>query len=145
MSKRAGDGFFAFLVDFSSNNVLFLLPFLGNIIDICMTITYKNNRLEKQLSSASEIKKNFGVNAKRLSSRLDDLVAATTLAVLIQIPAANCHLLSGNRAGQWAVSVSGAVRLILEINDHPVPKLEDGGINTKEVRSVCIVEVTNYH
>jgi plasmid maintenance system killer protein len=110
-----------------------------------MRITYKKNKLEKQLSNASEIKKNFGVNAKRVSSRLDDIISSPTLAVLMQIPAANCHSLSGDRAGQWAVDVSGNFRLIFEIDEEPIPKTEDGSINTSAVKNICIVEIVDYH
>lgn len=110
-----------------------------------MKISYKKNKLEKQLSSASEIKKNFGVHAKRLSSRLDDIVSSPTLAVLKQIPAANCHSLSGGRAGQWAVDVSGNFRLIFEIDEDPIPKMEDGSIDASAVTNICIVEIVDYH
>lgn len=110
-----------------------------------MTITYRKNRLAKQLGNASEIKKHFGVNAKRISSRLDDIISSPTLAVLMQIPAANCHLLSGDRAGQWAVDVSANFRLIFEIDENPVPKTEDGSIDTNAVKNISIVEIVDYH
>lgn len=41
-----------------------------------MKISYSTNKLKKQMSSASEIKKAFGVNAKRVQSRLDDITAS---------------------------------------------------------------------
>ncbi len=110
-----------------------------------MKIEYRNNKLKKQLSSASEIKKAFGVNAKRVASRLDDIKASPNLAVLIQIPAANCHSLSGERKGEWAVDISGNYRLIFEIWHDPVPKTEDNSIITLLVTDICIIEITDYH
>ena len=77
-----------------------------------MEIDFKSNKLRKQLSSASEIKRYFGINAKRIASRLADMEAAENLATLIQIPAANCHSLSGDRKEQWAVNISPNHRLI---------------------------------
>lgn len=110
-----------------------------------MEIDYRKNKLRKQCSDASEIKKAFGVNAKRVSSRLDEIRSSPNLAVLIQIPAANCHPLTGNRAGEWAVDVSANFRLIFEIADDPVPKAADGSIDTLLVTKVFIIEIEDYH
>jgi len=110
-----------------------------------MKIEYKKNKLEKQLSIASEIKKTFGVNAKRVASRLDDIISSPNLKVLIQIPAANCHPLSGDRKGEWALDISANYRLIFEIAHNPVPRTEDGSINTLLVTDICILEIVDYH
>jgi plasmid maintenance system killer protein len=110
-----------------------------------MEIDYKKNKLRKQCSEASEIKKAFGTNAKRLSSRLDEITSSPNLAVLMQIPAAHCHSLVGNKAGQWAVDVSANFRLIFEISDDPVPIREDGSIDTALVTKVNIIELEDYH
>lgn len=110
-----------------------------------MKIEYKKNKLQKQLSNASEIKKAFGVNAKRVASRLDDIVSSPNLAVLMQIPAANCHLLSGDRKGEWALDISANHRMIFEIAHNPIPKTEDGSIDTILVTKICILEIGDYH
>lgn len=55
------------------------------------------------------------------------------------------HPLSGNRVGQYAVSVLEPFRLILEPADDPIPRTDDGAVDTDAVRSVRILEVTNYH
>ena len=110
-----------------------------------MEIDYRKNKLRKQCSEASEIKRAFGVNAKRVSSRLDEITSSPNLAVLIQIPAANCHPLTGNRAGEWAVDISGNFRLIFEIADDPMPLKEDGSIDTVLVTKVGIIEIGDYH
>jgi plasmid maintenance system killer protein len=110
-----------------------------------MKIGYKKNKLQRQLSNASEIKKAFGVNAKRVSARLADIEASPNLAVLMQIPAANCHPLSGNRNGEWALDISPNHRLIFEIANDPVPRTEDGSIDRLLVTEICIIETTDYH
>jgi len=110
-----------------------------------VTVGYKSNRLRKELSSASEIKRNFGANAKRLSSRLDDIASAPTLAILMQMPAANCHPLSGDRRGEWAVDVSANFRLIFEIDHAILPMVTDGVIDTKAVTNIRILEISDYH
>lgn len=110
-----------------------------------MEISFQTNKLKKQLSNASEIKKTFGVNAKRVATRLDDIISSPNLAVLIQIPAADCHLLTGDRKGEWAVSISGNYRMIFKIAHDLIPTKEDGSINTKLVTDICIIEIVDYH
>jgi plasmid maintenance system killer protein len=110
-----------------------------------MEIEYSTNKLKKQFSNASEIKKAFGVNAKRVSSRIDDIITSPNLAVLMQLPAANCHPLKGNNQDKWALDISANYRLIFEIVNNPIPLKEDGGINTIKVTHIRIVETTDYH
>ncbi len=110
-----------------------------------MKIEYRKNKLKKQLSSASEIKRNFGLNAKRISSRLDDINASPSLYVLMQIPATNCHKLSGDRDGEWALNISVNHRMIFELAHNPLPKNEDGSLDTQSVTNICITEIVDYH
>ncbi len=110
-----------------------------------MNIEYGTNKLKKQLSSASEIKKAFGVNAKKVSARLDDISASPNLAILIQIPAANCHPLTGDRKGEWALDISANHRIIFEIAHNPVPLKEDGSVDTFLVTILRITGTTDYH
>jgi plasmid maintenance system killer protein len=110
-----------------------------------MEIVCKNNKLAKQLSNASEIKKAFGVDAKRVSTRLEDIRASPNLAVLIQIPQANCHPLKGDRNGDWALDISANRRLIFEIVEDPVPKKEDGSINTILIKDILLSGIVDYH
>lgn len=110
-----------------------------------MDIDFKSNKLKKQLSSASEIKRYFGLNAKKISSRLADIEAADNLAILIQIPAANCHSLSGDRKGQWAVNVSPNHRMIFEIMNNPIPIIRENEIDLRLVNSIRILKIEDYH
>jgi proteic killer suppression protein len=110
-----------------------------------MEISYKTNRLKKQLSNASEIKKAFGVNANRVSARLDDIRAAPNLQVLKQLPAANCHQLQGRKNNEWAVDISKNHRMIFEIAHDPIPMDENNAINTLLVTEICIKETADYH
>jgi proteic killer suppression protein len=110
-----------------------------------MEVIYRKNKLKNQLSNASEIKKAFGTNAKRVSSRLDDILSSPNLAVLMQIPAANCHSLTGDRKGEWALDISGNFRMIFEIDHNPIPLTEDGLLNTRLVTKICVLEITDYH
>jgi plasmid maintenance system killer protein len=110
-----------------------------------MKVDFTNNKLRKQMGSASEIKRTFGVNAKRVQQRLDEMEAAPTLAVLQQIPAANCHPLKGNLLGEWAVDISGNHRIIFEPDHDPVPKKVNGEIETTEITDIKILKTGDYH
>jgi proteic killer suppression protein len=110
-----------------------------------MNIQYGNNKLRRQLSSASEIKKAFGEMAKKVTRRLDEITASPNLAVLMKIPAANCHPLTGDRQGEWAVDISGNFRMIFEINQNPIPLKTDGGIDTVLITDITITGTEDYH
>lgn len=110
-----------------------------------MEIEYKSNKLEKKCSSATEIKKAFGIMAKRVASRLDDIRASPNLGILIQIPAANCHPLIGDRDGHWALDITGNFRLIFNINNNNIRLNEDGTINTHKITKLIILEISDYH
>lgn len=110
-----------------------------------MNIFYRRNKLEKQLSNASEIKRAFGVLAKRISQRKTEIEDSDTLAILMQIPAAKCHPLTADKRGQWSVHISGNFRIIFEIADNPIPLRDDGSVDTESVKRIYIIDIEDYH
>lgn len=110
-----------------------------------MEYEFGNNKLKKQLSDATEIKKAFGARARLVSSRKDEIEASPSLSVLMKIPAADCHPLSGNRLGQWAVKISGNFRIIFELMDDPVPMKSVTEIDTTRITKIKILEIVDYH
>ncbi len=119
---------------------------MGNGIYICMNLDYKSNKLRKQLTNPAEIQKAFGTQAKKVSQRMDELIASDNLHVLCQIPQANCHALTGNRNGEWAVDISGNHRIIFTIDQDPIPENENGSINKILVTDIRIIAAgEDYH
>lgn len=110
-----------------------------------MNIQINNNKLAKKLEDASAIKKAFGEMAKKVAARLDDIKASPNLAVLRQLPQADCHPLKGDRAGEWAVSISGNHRLIFEIDHDPVPLKVDGSTDEALITDIVITGTGDYH
>ncbi|MFN6378878.1 MAG: type II toxin-antitoxin system RelE/ParE family toxin [Flavobacteriales bacterium] len=110
-----------------------------------MNISFKNRKLEKQLTDPVTLLKTFGRLAVKIHQRLSELKSAENLAVLKSIPAARCHELTGKRKGELAVVVSDNYRLIFKVNHHPLPKKEDGGLNWQEVTIIEIIEIVDYH
>lgn len=110
-----------------------------------MEIGYRSNKIRKKLSTATEIKKAFGDNARRVAARLADIESSPNLAVLMKIPAANCHPLTGARKGEWAVNISPNHRLIFELDHDPVPRTADNAVDTILVTDIVIINTEDYH
>lgn len=110
-----------------------------------MEISYKNRRLEKQLTDPREMAKSFGPLARKVNQRIKDLTDVDNLAIMRTIPAARCHELTGDRKGELAVDVSGNYRMIFEPYHDPIPKKADGGLNWEDVTKIQINEIEDYH
>ena len=101
----------------------------GLIIDI----SWSDRKLEKTCASETSGQRSFGADGWKITKRrLSSLIAAPTLGAMDGVPG-KCHALSADRAGQFAVNLGGAMRLVFAPDHDPVPRLEDGGINTSLV------------
>jgi proteic killer suppression protein len=108
-------------------------------------IAFKDRKLQKILTNEGEIKKAYGPMAKRVSQRMDQLQAAPNLASILSFPALECHVLTGDRKGEWAISISGNYRLIFAIDHDPIPEKEDGSYDSILITDIRILETTDYH
>ena len=82
------------------------------------------------------------VCARKLRSRLADLQAAESVRDLV---AGRPHPLKGDRAGEFALDLEGAKRLVFKPANDPIPYKEDGSIDWLKVSSIYIVFVGDYH
>lgn len=110
-----------------------------------MKIRYSSNKLAKQFSNATEIKKAFGTMAPKVSQRIDEMISSDNLAILKQIPAAKCHELWGDRKGEWAVMISKNFRIIFEPDHDPIPKGKQGEVDAILVTDILITKTEDYH
>lgn len=110
-----------------------------------MKISFKNRKLEKQLTNSKELSKSFGKYARNVNQRLQELIAAENLSIMRTLPAARCHELTGDRKGELAVSISGNYRLIFRPDHDPLPRKDDGGLNWVKVTKIQINEIADYH
>jgi proteic killer suppression protein len=111
-----------------------------------MEIQFKSSRMQKVCNGERESVREWGLpNARKLRQRLTELQAAETLEDMRKLPAARCHPLKGDRAGQFAVDLAHPFRLVFEPADNPVPKKDDGGIDLEKITSVTILSVEDYH
>jgi proteic killer suppression protein len=56
-----------------------------------------------------------------------------------------CHQLTGDRRGEFALSLVGSHRLVFVPDHDPVPTLNNSGIDRAEVTKILITEVVDYH
>lgn len=106
---------------------------------------WSNTRLERDCSDDRRASRRFGPERwATLRRRLASLSAAPTLRDLEGVPG-KFHPLVGDRAGQFAMTVSASHRLIFVPDHNPVPMTPDGGIDRDQITRVRILEVVDYH
>ncbi|NER20222.1 MAG: killer suppression protein HigA [Symploca sp. SIO1C2] len=108
-----------------------------------MEIIFSNSKLQKLCEQNGVAQKKLGqACARKLQARLSDLLVARSVRELV---AGRPHPLTGDRAGQFAVDLESAKRLVFEPANVPVPYNEDGSIDWSRVTYVCIVFIGDYH
>ncbi len=108
-----------------------------------MDISFLNSDLKRLCEDQKHANRKLGsASAKKLRTRLRVLKVAVRLG---EIPVGRPHPLKGDRAGQFAVDLGGGRRLVFEPSDDPVPLSEDGTVEWREVRSIRIVFIGDYH
>lgn len=78
-------------------------------------------------------------------TRLAILKAAQTLEQVPITPPDRRHQLRGDRDEQYAVDLVHPYRMIFKPNHDPLPRKNDGGIDTQQVSAITIMEVIDYH
>lgn len=108
-----------------------------------MNYDYRNAKVEKLCKNFGHAQKVLGTEgAKRLKRRLEDLDAAERIGDLV---AGHPHPLTGDRLGQFAITVTGALRLLLTPSIEPVPEKADKSVDWAAVTAVLILDIEDYH
>ena len=111
-----------------------------------MNIDFARRKLEKVFNSRTTLKKAFGDRmARTIAMRMAVFRHARTLSMVPVTKPDRRHQLEGNRAGQYAVDLVHPKRLVFEPNHDPMPRKEDGGIDTDQVTAITVIEVIDYH
>jgi proteic killer suppression protein len=112
-------------------------------VTVPVDIEFADGSCRKLCEQAKHAQKKLGPDcAKKLRTRLADLTAAASVGGLV---AGDPHPLTGDREGQFSVSLAGGMRLVFTPNHDPVPQLPAGGIDWQLVTKVRIVFIGNYH
>ena len=111
-----------------------------------MDIAFRTLKLEKTFNSADALQKAYGKRmARTIKIRLAVLNTAPTLALVPTTPPDRRHQLRGDRDEQFAVDLVHPRRLVFEPNHEPLPRKDDGGIDTEKVTAITIIDVIDYH
>lgn len=111
-----------------------------------MDIAFRTRKLGKTFNSNSGLVREYGDRmARTIQIRLAILKNARTLAMVPTSPPDRRHLLTGRTSGQYAVDLVHPFRLVFEPNHDPMPRTENGGIDTGRVTAITILEVVDYH
>lgn len=108
-----------------------------------MEIRYKDKKVRELCEKQVVAEKKLGAACSRkLRNRLSDLDSASRVSELV---AGNPHPLKGDRAGQFALDLTGGWRLVFAPAHDPCPTRPDGGIDWPQVTIVCIEYIGDYH
>lgn len=111
-----------------------------------MDIAFRTRKIEKTFNSAGALRKAHGARmAKAIMLRLAVLKNARNLGLLPTTPPERRHQLRADRDEQFAVDLVHPYRLVFEPNHDPLPRKDDGGIDTDQVTAITIVDVIDYH
>lgn len=110
-----------------------------------MEVLFKNNKLEKSLSTDKGLLKSYGKLAKKIKQRINQLESADNLEVILKLPALRLHQHIGKGKGFWSIDIQENWRILFLINQDPIPSLEDGGVDLKAITIISIVSVEDPH
>jgi len=105
-------------------------------------IIFSNKNIRELCEQEKIAVKKFGTAcARKLWLRLQALEAAACVGELV---AGRPHPLKGDRAGQFALDLEGARRLVFSAQE-PYPEQQDGSVDWPRVAAVCIEYIGDYH
>ncbi len=111
-----------------------------------MDIAFRTRKLEKAFNVADVLQKTCGERMARvIMMRMAVLRAARSLELVPTTPPERRHQLVGKRDEQFAVDLVHPYRLVFAATHEPVPRKDDGGIDTEQVPAVTILDVVDYH
>lgn len=110
-----------------------------------MELSYKTNKLEKSLTTDKGLLKLNSRLAKKIKQRRIQLKNADNLEVISKLPQLRLHPYKGKDKGIWSIDIQENWRILFEINQDPIPTLEDGGVDLKAITIIKIVSVVDPH
>lgn len=110
-----------------------------------MKLSYKTNKLEKSFTTDKGLAKSYGTLAKKIKQRRIQLESADNLEVISKLPALRLHQHIGKGKGTWSIDIHQNWRILFEIDQDPIPSLENGGVDLKAIKIICITSVEDPH
>lgn len=110
-----------------------------------MELSYKTNKLEKSLTTDKGLAKSYGKLAKKIKQRRIQLESADNLEAISKLPVLRLHQHTGKGKGTWSIDIQENWRILFEIDQDPIPSLEDGGVDLKAITIICVTSVEDPH
>ena len=111
-----------------------------------MEITFRTRKLAKIFNSTTALHRQYNDRmAQTIMRRLAVLKNARALSLVPTTKPERRHQLTNNRRGQYAVDLIHPYRLVFEAAHEPIPRKENGAIDTDQVTAITIIEVVDYH
>lgn len=110
-----------------------------------MELLYKNNKLKKSLTTDKGLTKGYGKLAKKIKQRRIQLESADNLDVISKLPVLRLHQHVGKGKGTWSIDIQENWRILFEIEQDPIPTLEDSGIDLKAITIISIESIEDPH
>ncbi len=102
-----------------------------------MEVRYENRSLQKLCTDEKHMRRERGDIFPKLRLRLAALRAATNIADLVTLdPQGKWHLLTADRSGVWAGTLSRNWRLVVR---------PEGDGSAAEAVEVTVIEIVDYH
>ena len=107
-----------------------------------MVVEYRTQKLKKQCENPKIAQKDFGPQMRnKLTTRIGEFVAATSLLDIKNIPAVRLHRLKGDRADEFAVDLVHPFRLVFI----PIGIAEAEYSELRNITAARIENVEDYH
>lgn len=110
-----------------------------------MEIGFADKNLELYANNDKKRRQKLGqIQGDIFKRRLDELTSADALEDVRFLPG-HYHELIGDKKGLWACNLNNPYRLIFCPQENPIPIDFAGKYNWKEIRSINIIEICDYH
>lgn len=111
-----------------------------------MEVNFANNKMQKICNSQKLLQAQYGApKARKIMMRLNEMYSVDHLAQISVLPPPRRHILSGDRAGQFAVDIKQPFRIVFIPDHDQVPTLECGGADVSKVTKIKIIWIGDYH
>lgn len=108
-----------------------------------LEIRFKDKKIRELCEKRAVANKKLGADcARKLYTRLSEVEAACRVT---ELAAGHPHPLSGDRAGQFALDLTGGRRLVFAPAQAPPPAQADGSTDWSQVTIICIEYIGDYH
>ena len=116
------------------------------LMELSVDIDFKNRKLERIFNDDRKLKATYvDVRPDLVMKRMAVLKNSPTLTHVPTDRPLRRHQLFGNRKEQFTVDLDGSYRLFFKVNHDPVPRKENGGIDTDKVSAIRILEIADHH